>query len=142
MIDQKIERKMLSLKKSLVSLQSERVFRQLSQVPKRFKYVTETEVEHLAITTGRWPTRPNSPRVKYNPLFDPNDKSKVKSDDKKSRKEMISKAMSSYLESARQYDSFIKEQTNEFEVGKRHLANIMGTDANSMTQTDIDVSNY
>jgi hypothetical protein len=52
---------------------------------------------------------------------------------------MISKAMSAYLESARQYDSFISEQTQEFETGKRHLANIMGTDANHMTQQDINV---
>ena len=52
---------------------------------------------------------------------------------------MISKAMSSYLENAKQYDSFIKEQKEEFESGRRHLANIMGTDVQSMTQSDIDV---
>ena len=133
---------MLSLKKSLISLQSNhRFIKHLYQLQKRFKYRTETEVEHQAITTGKWPIRPNAPRVRYDPFFDPNDKSMVKSDAKKSRKEMISKAMSSYLESARQYDTFIKEQTEEFEVGRRHLANIMGTDVNAMTQTDIDVNN-
>lgn len=36
--------------------------------------------------------------------------------------------MQAYLERAREHDTFMKEQKDEFEVGKRHLANIMGED--------------
>lgn len=44
------------------------------------------------------------------------------------KRDKTSKAMNSYLERAQEHDRFMKEQTNEFEVGKRHLANIMGED--------------
>uniref|UniRef100_G3MP64 Small ribosomal subunit protein uS9m n=1 Tax=Amblyomma maculatum TaxID=34609 RepID=G3MP64_AMBMU len=50
----------------------------------------------------------------------------------------ISKAMKAYLERARAYDEFIKKEQYEFDIGKRHLANMMGVDADSMTQGDID----
>jgi small subunit ribosomal protein S9 len=36
--------------------------------------------------------------------------------------------MKSYLERAQEHDKFMKEQRDEFELGKRHLANIMGED--------------
>lgn len=37
-------------------------------------------------------------------------------------------------------DKFMDEEIAEFEIGKRHLANIMSLDADAMTQEDIDVS--
>ena len=36
-------------------------------------------------------------------------------------------------------DNFIKEQLREFNIGKRHLANMMGKDPEFFTQADIDV---
>lgn len=35
---------------------------------------------------------------------------------------------------------FIKKQIEEFNIGKRHLANMMGEDPENFTQEDIDVS--
>lgn len=35
----------------------------------------------------------------------------------------------------------MRKETEEFQLGKRHLANIMGVNPTSMTQEDIDVSN-
>lgn len=35
---------------------------------------------------------------------------------------------------------FIDKQVDEFEIGKRHLANMMGEDSETFTQEDIDVS--
>lgn len=34
------------------------------------------------------------------------------------------------------------DQRAEFEIGKRHLANMMGCDPETFTQNDIDVSSY
>ena len=51
---------------------------------------------------------------------------------------MISKSMLSYLKRAREHKEFLLKETKEFERGKRHLANIMGIDSQSMTQQDID----
>lgn len=50
----------------------------------------------------------------------------------------ISKAMKSYLDRAKAYDEFIQKEKSEFEIGKRHLANMMGVDADEMTQADVD----
>lgn len=50
----------------------------------------------------------------------------------------ISKSMIAYLKRARDYQEFIKKETTEFERGKRHLANMMGLDSETMTQKDID----
>lgn len=36
-------------------------------------------------------------------------------------------------------DTFMEQQTHEYNVGKRHLANMMGVDAETFTQKDIDV---
>ncbi|XP_074662574.1 small ribosomal subunit protein uS9m-like [Tubulanus polymorphus] len=46
--------------------------------------------------------------------------------------------MKAYLERAQGYDSLMKEKIQEFEIGKRHLANIMGEDPENFTQDDID----
>ena len=37
-------------------------------------------------------------------------------------------------------DEFMQSELAEFEIGKRHLANIMGADPDDFTQEDIDVS--
>uniref|UniRef100_A0A131XA00 Small ribosomal subunit protein uS9m n=1 Tax=Hyalomma excavatum TaxID=257692 RepID=A0A131XA00_9ACAR len=50
----------------------------------------------------------------------------------------ISKAMKAYLERAKAYDEFIKKEQHEFDIGKRHLANMMAVDVDEMTQDDID----
>lgn len=47
-------------------------------------------------------------------------------------------AMAFYLERKRQHDAFIARERSEFELGKRHLANMMGVDADAMTQEDVD----
>ncbi|XP_067141140.1 small ribosomal subunit protein uS9m [Centruroides vittatus] len=50
----------------------------------------------------------------------------------------ISKAMKAYLERAKRHEEFIEKETREYEIGKRHLANIMGVDPDMFTQEDID----
>lgn len=52
----------------------------------------------------------------------------------------ISKAMLAYLQRARQHDQFMKKEILEYEIGKRHLANMMGEDPETFTQEDIDRS--
>jgi hypothetical protein len=37
-------------------------------------------------------------------------------------------------------DEFLKEQLLQYNVGKRHLANMMGEDPDTFTQEDVDVS--
>lgn len=61
-----------------------------------------------------------------------------KSEEKVKPKEKMSKAMKAYLERSRAHEEFIKKQIGEFELGKRHLANIMGEDVQDFTQPDID----
>lgn len=51
----------------------------------------------------------------------------------------ISKAMKSYLERARAHDEFMKDQQSKFQIGKRHLANMMGENPETFTQEDVDV---
>lgn len=52
----------------------------------------------------------------------------------------ISRAMQVYLDRARKHEDFLKKQGEEFDLGKRHLANMMGWDPDNITQEDIDVS--
>lgn len=56
------------------------------------------------------------------------------------KKQEVSKAMKAYLERAQEHDKFMKQQELEFQIGKRHLANMMGADPENFTQEDIDVS--
>ena len=51
---------------------------------------------------------------------------------------VISKAMKAYLERAKKHEDFLKVKNEEFELGKLHLANMMGLDASTLTQDDID----
>ncbi|KAK8763458.1 hypothetical protein V5799_033932 [Amblyomma americanum] len=55
-----------------------------------------------------------------------------------SKVQKIGKAMKAYLERARAYEEFIKKEQYEFDIGKRHLANMMGVDVDNMTQDDVD----
>ncbi|KAJ6632810.1 28S ribosomal protein S9, mitochondrial, partial [Pseudolycoriella hygida] len=50
----------------------------------------------------------------------------------------ISKVMRAYLERAQEHDEFMKIQQDEFRIGKRHLANMMGEDPETFTQEDVD----
>jgi len=52
----------------------------------------------------------------------------------------MSTAMRLYLQRKREHDMFIAKEEAEFEMGKQHLANMMGLDHQSMTQEDIDKS--
>lgn len=54
----------------------------------------------------------------------------------------INSSIVAYLENAAKHTKFIADKKNEFELGKRHLANIMGWDPDTITQTDINVSNW
>lgn len=55
-----------------------------------------------------------------------------------SKKKKISKAMKAYLERAKAHDEFMNRQHLEFNIGKRHLANMMGEDPETFTQKDVD----
>lgn len=57
------------------------------------------------------------------------------------KKEKTSKAMKAYLDRAQEHDLFMKTQKHEFEIGKRHLANMMGEAPELYEdQAQIDVS--
>lgn len=48
----------------------------------------------------------------------------------------MNKAMKAYLERAQAHDTFMSEQIAEYEIGRRHLANIMGEDPETFTDED------
>lgn len=50
----------------------------------------------------------------------------------------MSTAMKQYLQKKRSHDEFIAKERSEFELGKKHLANMMGMNSDTMTQEDID----
>lgn len=52
----------------------------------------------------------------------------------------ISKAMKAYLERAQEHDVFMKNQRFEYQLGKKHLANMMGENPETFTQEDVNVS--
>ncbi|XP_078041953.1 mitochondrial ribosomal protein S9 [Augochlora pura] len=49
----------------------------------------------------------------------------------------ISKAMKMYLERSREYNAFMERETIKYELGKRHLANMMGEDPESFDEAKI-----
>ncbi|XP_028049823.1 28S ribosomal protein S9, mitochondrial [Monomorium pharaonis] len=63
----------------------------------------------------------------------------VQNSTKKSEKK-ISRAMLMYLQRTKEHDEFMKKEIVEYEIGKRHLANMMGEDPECFTQADIDRS--
>ena len=46
--------------------------------------------------------------------------------------------MKAYLEKAHKYQQLLESEKTEFELGKRHLANIMGWNYHNITQNDIN----
>ncbi|CAH1989566.1 unnamed protein product [Acanthoscelides obtectus] len=62
----------------------------------------------------------------------------VASTSSESPKKNINKAMKAYLERAQEHEDFMKKQREEFQIGKRHLANMMGENPETFTQDDID----
>ncbi|XP_034939656.1 28S ribosomal protein S9, mitochondrial [Chelonus insularis] len=56
----------------------------------------------------------------------------------KKPKQKMSNAMKAYLKRAQEYDEFMKRENEEYLIGKRHLANMMGEDPNTFTQEDIN----
>ncbi|CAG7836911.1 unnamed protein product [Allacma fusca] len=50
----------------------------------------------------------------------------------------ISKAMQSYIERAKAHSEFMNEQHEEFNLGRRHLANMMGKDPETFSQDDVN----
>ncbi|XP_050429959.1 28S ribosomal protein S9, mitochondrial [Adelges cooleyi] len=56
------------------------------------------------------------------------------------KEEKTSLAMRAYLQRATQYNQFMEQQSHEYNVGRRHLANMMGVDPETFTQKDIDAA--
>ncbi|KAL8575343.1 hypothetical protein ACOMHN_048636 [Nucella lapillus] len=50
----------------------------------------------------------------------------------------ISRAMQAYMERAQSYDKMMQAEVEEYNIGKRHLANIMGQDPDLFEQEDVD----
>ncbi|EFN87809.1 28S ribosomal protein S9, mitochondrial [Harpegnathos saltator] len=50
----------------------------------------------------------------------------------------LSKAMTAYLQRIKEHDEFMKKEITEYQIGKRHLANMMGEDPEFFTQEDIN----
>ncbi|GAB1863079.1 28S ribosomal protein S9, mitochondrial [Camponotus japonicus] len=61
-----------------------------------------------------------------------------KSEEVKKPVKKMSKAMMMYLQRAKEHDEFMKKEIAEYQIGKRHLANMMGEDPDCFTQADID----
>lgn len=57
-------------------------------------------------------------------------------------KKTLSKAMKAYLQRAQEHDEFMRQQTLEYQIGKRHLANMMGENPETFTQDDVNVFVY
>jgi small subunit ribosomal protein S9 len=52
----------------------------------------------------------------------------------------MSSAMKMYLKRKREHDMFISRERAEFDMGKQHIANMMGLEASTLTQDQIDQS--
>ena len=63
---------------------------------------------------------------------------RVASSESKKVKKPMSSSMKFYLAKKKQHDAFIASERSEFELGKKHLANMMGMDYDEMTQEDVD----
>lgn len=48
--------------------------------------------------------------------------------------------MKAYIQRAQEHDEFMRIQEDEYRIGKRHLANMMGEDPETFTQDDVNVS--
>lgn len=47
--------------------------------------------------------------------------------------------MKAYLTRAKEHELFMEKEVKEYQIGKRHLANMMGEDPETFTQEDVDV---
>lgn len=56
------------------------------------------------------------------------------------RKKVISRALEVYLNDVRAHNKMMAREQAEFELGKRHLANMMGLEPACITQHDVDRS--
>ncbi|CEF66197.1 28S ribosomal protein S9, mitochondrial [Strongyloides ratti] len=56
------------------------------------------------------------------------------------RLKSIGRALNTYITRAKENARLMAKEKDEFELGRRHLANMMGLDPDTMTQTDIDRS--
>lgn len=54
------------------------------------------------------------------------------------QRRLIGHAIESYMTQIRTQQRTLEKEKMNYELGKRHLANIMGIDPNSITQSDID----
>ncbi|XP_031348367.1 28S ribosomal protein S9, mitochondrial-like [Photinus pyralis] len=54
------------------------------------------------------------------------------------QKKNVSKAMKAYLQRAEEHEAFMNQERHEFQLGKRHLANMMGENPDTFTQEDIN----
>ncbi|KAI7693660.1 hypothetical protein SSS_09210 [Sarcoptes scabiei] len=115
------------------------------------KFITNTELIHKTIFYGRsaYYKRPNDARVPSNKEFGVTLLQKSQQNGTEAaendlnvtmdRNQTISKAMKIYLERARDHKIFLSELNEEFVVGRRHLANMMGVSSlDDFTQEDIN----
>lgn len=56
------------------------------------------------------------------------------------RQEKLNNAAKVFLDRAREYNEMMEEAQTEYRIGMRHLANMMGSDPDTFTQADADVS--
>ncbi|KAI8792059.1 28S ribosomal protein S9, mitochondrial [Biomphalaria glabrata] len=72
-------------------------------------------------------------------LVNGGNQSVTKSDNQPSAKAItISRSMKAYMEKVKKHDELMKTEVADYEIGKRHLANIMGADPDTFTQEDVD----
>ncbi|KAK4876898.1 hypothetical protein RN001_009404 [Aquatica leii] len=90
----------------------------------------------LIITLFKEQVRKCSPKSMCTTKFD--HVSQKSSISEQPKKQVVSKAMKAYLERAREHDTFMQKQQHEFQIGKRHLANMMGEDPETFTQDNVD----
>lgn len=59
--------------------------------------------------------------------------------DEESQRKM-NNAARMFMERSREYDEMIEDARTEYQIGLRHLANMMGEDPETFTQNDANVS--
>lgn len=75
---------------------------------------------------------------KYNSTTSESDQNQLADWETLNKKKTVSKSMKAYLQRAQEHDEFMKKQHLEYNIGKRHLANMMGEDPETFTQKDVD----
>lgn len=111
---------------SMISLKYGRILQSKSLTSILFN-----KCEQLSTAFGRLEQAKSNDQASQNLLFPENDKTNERADN-------ISKAMLYYLEKLNERDELMKVKTEEFEIGKRHLAKMMGENPEEFNQADID----